>query len=139
MSRVSKVFDVFEWANYVVRNEDISVMLSTNKPEPDLESGTWKCKEGRTLILEQLAVEEFFNKSWDKCLERRPILYDKCIGKIGRFWDNKNDMSRLGILTKYNPDSYVNRKFTNEVNLSFENFEPLEYNSNLFYKENEND
>lgn len=60
----------------------------------------------------------------DRFSQERPIDYEKCIGKWGKFWDNDEEISTICKLVCYDNTGNENYPFENDFG-AYANFKPL--------------
>lgn len=114
-----RVFDIrYGWGEIVSINSDraypITAVFNGSKT-----NYTYK-GESSTGNIQTLSFKEYgFDNRFS---QERPVNYEDCIEKWGKFWNDNPEYFTIGILKGYEQDSH---KPFQSVSLDFQNFEPL--------------
>ena len=117
-----KVFDIiFGWGKvtevYYLQDRDYPVSVQF---ENSIIKYTYDGKWAHSDSYSRLSFTEYgFD---DRFSQERPVNYEDCIEKWGKFWNDNPEYFTIGILKGYEQDSH---KPFQSVSLDFQNFEPL--------------
>ena len=117
-----KVFDIiFGWGKvtevYYLQDRDYPVSVQF---ENSIIKYTYDGKWAHGDSYSRLSFTEYgFDNRFS---QERPVNYEDCIEKWGKFWNDNPEYFTIGILKGYEQDSH---KPFQSVSLDFQNFEPL--------------
>lgn len=117
-----RVFDIiFGWGKvtevYYFQNRDYPVSVQfENSIIKYTYDGKWNTADSYSRLS---FIEYGFD---DRFSQERPVNYEDCIEKWGKFWNDNPEYFTIGILKGYEQDSH---KPFQSISLDFQNFEPL--------------
>ena len=80
-------------------------------------------RDGKSNTSDSHPILSFTEYGFDnRFSQERPINYEDCIEKWGKFWNDNPEYFTIGILKGYEQDSH---KPFQSISLDFQNFEPL--------------
>ena len=86
-------------------------------------SSVYYTRDGKSNTSDSHPILSFTEYGFDnRFSQERPVNYEDCIEKWGKFWNDNPKYFTIGILKGYEQDSH---KPFQSVSLDFQNFEPL--------------
>ena len=120
-----RVFDVrYGWGTIVKYNATQNYPIEVKFDKNDLEELIRYTKYGKDYKLDDAGLLSFteYDLINGGFSQERPVNYEDCIEKWGKFWNDNPEYFTIGILKGYEQDSH---KPFQSVSLDFQNFEPL--------------
>lgn len=138
MTKAEDIFKVFEWANFITMNKNGDIYIWKHRPVIDEDGGVWLAGKrlGICNALRSIQLEEFKNCNWKYGIIERPFDYNLCKDKLGWF-SNGDEIPSVGILTAYFEGT--SEPFRDDREQRFIYFTPMKYDSDLFYKGEDDD
>ena len=120
-----RVFDVrYGWGTIVKYNATQNYPIEVKFDKNDLEELIRYTKYGKDYKLDDAGLLSFteYDLINGGFSQERPVNYEDCIEKWGKFWNDNPEYFTIGILKGYEQDSH---KRFQSVSLDFQNFKPL--------------
>lgn len=119
-----RVFDIrFGWGTVVDDNSGQIYAVGVQFDKDDSQEVIFYTGDGKRNLGEEFPLLSFMEYTLQGFSQRRPIDYEKCIGKWGKFWNKDTNDIVIDKLIDYYGD-YVYEPFESRFT-HYQNFEPL--------------